>query len=356
MLSPSSQPYGKTQPGEPVDLYTLTNRTGMEVAIMNYGGTIVSLRVPDRDGNSDDVVLGFDKLEDYERGQSFFGATIGRYANRIAQGKFILGKKTYRLARNDGRNTLHGGVKGFSKRVWGPKDVSSSSGQALQLAYLSTDGEEGFPGNLSVTITFSLLADSNELRIDYTATTDVKDTVLNLTNHSYFNLGGAGNGDILTHQLRLCAQQFTPVDATMIPTGEFRNIAGTPFDFIRPTAVGEHIDADDEQLQYGKGYDHNWVLDHDQASSLDLAAEIYDPESGRTLVILTTEPGIQFYAGNFLDGTIRGKGGKIYEHRSAFCLETQHFPDSLNHPEFPSTVLKPGQRFHSSTVYRFSVG
>jgi aldose 1-epimerase len=355
MLSISSKPYGKTQEGELVDLYTLTNQVGMEVAITNYGGTVVSIRVPDRNGELDDVVLGYDKLEDYESGKAFFGATIGRYANRIANGKFILGGKTHLLSRNDGPNTLHGGVKGFSKRVWAAKDVSSKSAPALRLTYLSKDGEEGFPGDLPVTVTFSLSSESNELCVDYIATSDVKDTVLNLTNHSYFNLGGAGSGDILAHRLKLCAQQFTPLGATMIPTGELRNVAGTPFDFIRSTAIGERIHADNEQLKYGKGYDHNWVLDHKDPNSLDLAAEIYDPKSRRMLVILTTEPGIQFYAGNLLDGTIQGKGGKIYEHRSAFCLETQHFPDSPNHPQFPSTLLRPGQRFHSRTVYRFSV-
>jgi aldose 1-epimerase len=354
MVPLSSHPYGKTHEGESVVLYALTNRQGMEVTVMNYGSTVVSLKVPDRRGDFVDVVLGYDRLEEYESGSSFFGATIGRYANRIANGKFALDGKTHSLPQNDGRNTLHGGVMGLGKRVWTARDWPIASEPAVQFDYLSKDGEEGFPGNLSVSTTFALAADRNELRIDYTATTDA-DTVVNLTNHSYFNLRGAGNRNILTHCLRLYAQQFTPVDAAMIPTGELTNVAGTPFDFLQPTAIGEHIHADNEQLKHGKGYDHNWVIDHKDANSLDLAAEIYDPESGRQLELFTTEPGIQFYAGNFLDGTIHGKEGKNYEHRSAFCLETQHFPDSPNHPEFPSTRLTPGQRFNSSTVYRFSV-
>jgi aldose 1-epimerase len=355
MVPLSFRSYGKTQEGELIDLYTLTNRIGMEVAVMNYGSTVVSLKVPDHRGGLEDVVLGYDRLEEYERGDSFFGATIGRYANRIANGRFSLDGKTYFLVKNDGDNTLHGGNRGLDKRVWAASDVSSASEQpTVQFTYLSKGGEEGFPGNLSVSTTFSLSAERTELRIDYTATTDV-DTVVNLTNHSYFNLRGAGNGNILTHCLRLQAQQFTPVDAAMIPTGELNNVAGTPFDFLQPTAIGKHIHADNEQLKYGKGYDHNWVIDHQHANSLDLAAEIYDPESGRQLELFTTEPGIQFYTGNFLDGTIQGKGGKIYEHRSAFCLETQHFPDSPNNHEFPSTRLTPEQPFNSSTVYRFSI-
>ena len=271
-----------------------------------------------------------------------------------SSGKFTIGKKNYLLTRNDGRNTLHGGTRGLGKRVWAARQASTRSKQTLQLTYLSRDGEEGFPGNLSVIATFSVPVGRNELCIDYTATTD-KNTVLNLTNHSYFNLGGTGKGDVLTHRLRICGQQFTPIDTEMIPTGEFRNVVGTPFDFIQPTAIGEHIHADNEQLKYGKGYDHNWVLDSKPANAFDLAAEIHEPESGRMLSIFTTEPGIQFYAGNFLDGSIQGKGGKVYKHRSAFCLETQHFPDSPNHPEFPPTVLEPGRAFHSGTVYRFSL-
>jgi len=343
------QSFGKTADGQQADLYILTNKTGMEAAITNYGGTLVSLKVPDRNGKLEDVVLGYDKLDDYADGKAYFGATVGRYANRIAQGKFTLNGTTYTLAKNDGENHLHGG---FNKRVWTEKDVSSSAGQALELTYLSKDGEEGFPGNLSVKVVYTL-TDQNELKIDYSATTD-KDTVINLTNHSYFNLAGQGNGDILQHQLMIRADRFTPVDATLIPTGELRSVKGTPFDFTNATAIGARIDQDDEQLKLGRGYDHNWVLNSGTAGSLSLAAQAYDPHSGRLLEVWTTEPGIQFYTGNFLDGTIRGKGGKVYNRRFAFCLETQHFPDSPNHSGFPSTVLKPGQHYRSTTVYKFS--
>jgi aldose 1-epimerase len=343
------QSFGKTADGQQADLYILTNKTGMEAAITNYGGTLVSLKVPDRNGKLEDVVLGYDKLDDYADGKAYFGATVGRYANRIAHGKFTLNGTTYTLAKNDGENHLHGG---FNKRVWTEKDVSSSAGQALELTYLSKDGEEGFPGNLSVKVVYTL-TDQNELKIDYSATTD-KDTVINLTNHSYFNLAGQGNGDILQHQLMIHADRFTPVDATLIPTGELRSVKGTPFDFTTATAIGARIDQDDEQLKLGRGYDHNWVLNSGTAGSLSLAAQAYDPHSGRLLEVWTTEPGIQFYTGNFLDGTIRGKGGKVYNRRFAFCLETQHFPDSPNHSGFPSTVLKPGQHYRSTTVYKFS--
>jgi len=354
MLSFCSQPFGKTQEGEPVDLYSLTNRAGMQLAITNYGGTVVSLSVPDRSGKLEDVVLGYDRLEDYERGRSFFGGTIGRYANRIARGKFTLSGKDHVLSRNEGCNTLHGGLKGFSKRVWAANDVSSSSAQALELTYFSKDGEEGFPGDLSLSVTFSLPADRNELRIEYAAITEGKDTVLNLTNHSYFNLGGAGNGKMLAHHLTLRARHFTPVDDRLIPTGELRNVAGTPFDFTRAMPIGQRIHEDHEQLKFAKGYDHNWVLDHDHPGSLDVAAEVCDPASGRVLVIATTEPGIQFYSANFLEEMTQGKGGKFYGPHSAFCLETQHFADSPNHPEFPSTVLKTGESYRSTTIYGLS--
>lgn len=326
----------------------------MEVTITNYGSTVVALKVPDRDGKFEDVILGYDKLDDYEKGQSYFGGTIGRYANRIAHGQFRIDGRDYVLPKNSGDNTLHGGIKGFNKRVWTADDISCSSGQALQLTYLSEDGEEGFPGSLSVTVIFTVPRDDNHLRVDYRARTAGKDTILNLTNHSFFNLGGAGKGDILGHQLRVQADHFTPIDATHVPTGEIRNVADTPFDFSRTTAIGERLYEDCEQLNFGKGYDHNWVLNRTGPSSLDLAAQAYDPMSGRMLEIFTTEPGIQFYSGNFLDGTIQGKGSKTYEHRCAFCLETQHFPDSPNHSHFPSTLLKVGERFRSSTVYRFS--
>jgi len=343
------QSFGKTEDGQPTDLYILTNKNGMEAAITNYGGTVVILKVPDRNGKLDDVVLGYDKLDGYATGKAYFGAIVGRYANRIAHAKFTLNGTTYTLAKNDGDNHLHGG---FNKRVWTARDISSGTGQALELAYLSKDGEEGFPGNLSVKVVYTL-TDQNELKIDYSATTD-KDTVLNLTNHAYFNLAGQGNGDILQQQIMIKADRFTPTDATSIPTGELRSVKGTPFDFTNLTAIGARIEQDDQQLKLGRGYDHNWVLNNEKAGSLIMAAQAYDPHSGRLLEVSTTEPGLQFYTGNFLDG-IRGKEGKVYNRRYAFCLETQHFPDSPNHPEFPSAVLKAGQPYRSTTVYKFLI-
>jgi aldose 1-epimerase len=340
--------FGKTEDGQPVDLYILTNKNGMESAITNYGGTVVSLIVPDRNGKREDVVLGYDDLAGYATGKAYIGATVGRYANRIAHATFTLDSTTYTLAKNDGDNHLHGG---FNKRVWTAKDVSSSAGQALELTYLSKDGEEGFPGTLPVKVVYTL-TDQNELKIDYSATTD-KDTILNLTNHAYFNLAGQGNGDILQQQIMIRADKFTPIDATSIPTGELRSVKGTPFDFTNSIAIGVRIDQDDQQLKLGRGYDHNWVLNNGTPGSLFLAAQAYDPHSGRVLEVLTTEPGIQLYTGNFLDG-IHGKDGKVYNRRYAFCLETQHFPDSPNHPNFPSAELKPGQHFQSTTVYKFS--
>ncbi len=345
--------FGKTQDGQSAELYILTNKSGMQAEVTNYGATLVALRVPDRDGKLGDVILGYDSVAGYESGTAYFGATVGRYANRIAHAKFTLDGKAYTLAKNDGENTLHGGTRGFNKRFWTGKDVSSDTGPALQLAYLSKDGEEGFPGNLNITVTYSLLADRNELKIEYRATTD-KDTVINVSNHAYYNLAGQGNGDILKHELTLYASRFTPVDQTLIPNGELRDVKGTPFDFTKPTAIGARIDRDDQQLKYGRGYDHNWILDDKTKDPLAPAAEAYDPQSGRVLEISTTEPGVQFYSGNFLDGSIHGKEGKVYGHRFAFCLETQHFPDSPNHPDFPTTVLKVGQHFHSVSVYRFS--
>jgi aldose 1-epimerase len=346
------QAFGKTGAGQLVDLYTLTNQHGMEVAITNYGGTVVSLKVPDRNGKLADVVLGYDTIGGYESGKSYFGAIIGRYGNRIAHGKFTLNGVAYTLAKNNGENSLHGGTQGFNARVWTAKDVSSIAGQALELTYLSKDGEEGYPGNLSAKVVYTLTA-NNELKIDYSATTD-KDTVLNLTNHAYFNLAGEGNGDILDDQLMIHADRFTPVDANLIPTGELKSVKGTPFDFQEPMVIGTRINQDDEQLKYGKGYDHNWVLQGWKPHTLALAARVYEPKSGRVLEAWTTEPGIQFYTGNFLDGTGGGKGGKAYGRRFALCLETQHFPDSPNHAAFPSTVLKPGQHYRSTTVYKFS--
>jgi aldose 1-epimerase len=350
--SMKKQSFGKTADGQPVDLYTLTNKNGMEATITNWGGIVVSLTAPDRNGKFDDVVLGYDQLDGYLTNKAFFGALIGRYGNRIAHGEFKLGGTTYNVPKNDGQNSLHGGNTGFNKRLWTAKDVSGPHGQALELTYLSKDGEEGYPGNLNVKVVYTL-TDTNELKIDYSATTD-KETVLNLTNHSYFNLAGQGNGDILETQLTLVADRFTPVDATLIPTGELRPVKGTPFDFTKPMAIGSRINQDDEQLKFGKGYDHNWVLNSGGKGGVTLAAEAYEPKSGRVLQILTDQPGIQFYTGNFLDGSITGKGGKVYNHRAAFCLETQHFPDSPNHPSFPTTTLKPGQHYHTVTIFKFS--
>jgi aldose 1-epimerase len=338
--------FGKMPDGTAIYLYKLTNPKA-EVTITNYGGIITSFKVADAAGKMADVVLGFDSLEDYlTKNSPFFGATIGRYGNRIGKAKFSLNGKEYKLPANNGENTLHGGNTGFNKVVWTPKELP---GNKLELSYLSKDGEEGFPGNLKVTVTFTLTGST--LRIDYAATTD-KDTVVNLTNHSYFNLKGQGNGDILDHRIAINASRFTPVDAGLIPLGELRPVAGTPFDFRNPHAIGERINANDEQLKLGKGYDHNWVLDRKGTSGLEGAAHV--EAGGRTLEVFTTEPGIQFYTGNFLDGTIKGKGGKVYGLRSGFCLETQHFPDSPNKPSFPSTVLKPGQQHKSTTEFRFS--
>jgi len=347
------QSFGTTADGQAVDLYTLTNKNGMEVSITNYGGTVVSLKAPDNQGKMDDIVLGYDKIADYEAGKNYFGAIIGRYGNRIGKAKFSIGKSNYTLAKNNGENTLHGGNVGFNKRVWTAKDVSAPTGKALQLTYLSKDGEEGFPGNLECKVVYTL-TEQNSLKIEYSATTD-KETVVNLTNHSYFNLAGQGSGDVLQHHLLLHADRFTPVDAGLIPTGELRPVKGTPFDFSTPTAIGARIDKDEEQIKLGMGYDHNFVLSRGiKNGALALAAVVHEPKTGRVLEVWTTEPGVQFYTGNFLDGTGTGKGGKPYARRNAFCLETQHFPDSPNHPAFPSTLLKPGAHYHTTTVYKFS--
>jgi aldose 1-epimerase len=341
--------YGKTRTGAPVDLYTLTNSNGMEVSITNYGARIVTLKVPDRAGKMADVVLGFDTLQGFLGDNPYFGAVVGRYGNRIAKGRFKLNGKEYKLATNNGPNALHGGLVGFDKVVWQAQPVGNSG---VRLTYLAKDGEEGYPGNLTTTVEYSL-TDANELRLNYSATTD-KDTILNVTNHAYFNLAGEGSGDILGHRLQLFADRFTPVDATLIPTGELKPVAGTPFDFRQPHLIGERINASgDEQIKFGGGYDHNWVLNGNMGT-LRPAARVVEPKSGRVMEVSTTEPGIQFYTGNFLDGTIKGKGGKPYNKRYAFCLETQHYPDSPNKPNFPSVVLKPGQKFASTTVFKFS--
>ena len=346
--------FGQMADGRAVELYILSNNHGMEASITNYGGTLVSLKIPDRTGKVADVVLGYDTLEGYVTGTAYFGATVGRYANRIAQGKFTLDGVTYSLPKNNGPSTLHGGIVGFNKRLWHAREVANPEGESIELTYLSKDGEEGFPGNLSVTVVYTLFNDRNELKIEYSATAD-KDTVVNFTNHAYYNLAGQGNGDILQHQLTLHADRFTPVDETLIPTGELRDVKGTPFDFLQPAVIGARISQDDQQLKFGKGYDQNWIINKsDDSAGLTSAAKAYDPQSGRTLEVLTTEPAIQFYSGNHLDRIANGKDGKTYDFRSAFCLETQHFPDSPNHPNFPTTELKANQSYHSATVLRFS--
>jgi len=341
--------FGKLPDGQAIDLYTLANRNGMKVTITNYGGRVVSLLVPDRAGKVADVVLGFDDLSGYLAQDPYFGALVGRYANRIANGEFRLDGVEYHVPKNDGPNALHGGIRGFDKRVWTAHDVSKEN-PSLELTYLSKDGEEGYPGNLSVKVIYTL-TETNELQIGYTATTD-KDTVLNLTNHSYFNLAGQGSGDILNHQLMINTERFTPINSTLIPTGELRPVDGTPFDFRKPTVIGARINDNNEQLKFGKGYDHNFVVNH-QNAHLTLAARVKEPESGRVMEVLTTQPGVQLYTGNFLDGTIHGKGGKVYGYRSALCLETQHFPNSPNQPNFPSAELRPGQTFQETTIYKF---
>jgi aldose 1-epimerase len=345
--------FGKTSEGISVYRYVLTNNKGAEAVVISYGATLVSLKVPDRSGKPADVVLGYDTLDGYEQGKSYFGGTIGRYGNRIARGEFTLDGTVFHLPKNDGPNSLHGGSVGFNKRIWTGVARSRPDAQVLELSYTSADGEEGYPGTLQVQVSYTLPAEANELHIDYTARTD-KNTVINLTNHSYFNLSADMNKEIVDHQLLLRAPQFTPVDSTLIPTGELRTVQGTPFDFTRLTAIGARIHQDDEQLKFGKGFDHNWVLERSEKGGLSLAAEVFEPSSGRVLDMLTTEPGVQFYSGNFLDGAARGKGGQPYAHRTGFCLETQHFPDSPNHPKFPSTVLKPSETYRSSTVLRFS--
>jgi aldose 1-epimerase len=348
---PKKESFGRTRDGQAVDIYTLKNARGAEARITTYGGAVVSLKVPDRAGRVDDVVLGFDDIEGYQKTTTYIGALVGRYANRIAKGRFTLNGKEYTLATNNGENHLHGGVRGFDKVIWTARPVAARSGQALELRYLSKDGEEGYPGNLSVRVVYTL-TDANELRIDYYATTD-KDTVVNLTNHNYYNLAGQGSGNILGHVLTLNASRFTPTDAGAIPTGELRPVRGTPFDFTRPTAIGARIEQDEEQLKLGKGYDHNFVIDG-RAGTLRRAARVTEPTTGRALEVWTTEPGVQLYTGNYLDGTDIGKGGKPYKYRYGFCLETQHFPDSPNQPKFPSTVLRKGAQFRSTTVYKFS--
>lgn len=342
--------FDSTVDGKQTKLFYLKSKGNVQVAITNYGGKIVSLLAPDKSGKLEDVELGYDNISRYvSTKERYYGGIVGRYGNRIAKGKFKLDGKEYTLATNNNQNHLHGGKKGFNDVVW---DAEQTAPNSLKLHYLSKDGEEGYPGNLDITLTYTL-TDSNELKIDYSATTD-KATVVNLTNHSFFNLHGAGNGDINDHILTINADKFTPVDSTLIPTGKLEAVKGTPMDFTTPTKIGERVDADFEQLKFGRGYDHNYVLNK-KGNELSLAAKVEEPVSGRTLEVWTTEPGVQFYGGNFLDGTDKGKDGKTYVHRGAFCLETQHFPDSPNQPAFPSVVLKPGATYTSECIYKFGV-
>ncbi|MFN2578210.1 MAG: aldose epimerase family protein [Pyrinomonadaceae bacterium] len=346
----TSDHFGVTPEGDEVQLFSLTNDRGMEVRITNYGGIITAINVPDRKGESDDVVLGHETLEGYLHRSRYFGALIGRYANRIAHGRFCLHGKAYSLATNNGDNHLHGGLKGFDKVVWRAREIPASDVATLQLNYLSRDGEEGYPGNLETTVVYTL-TDKSELRIEYFATTD-QDTILNLTNHSYFNL--AGGGTVLNHQLTINADAFTPVDKGLIPTGEIRSLKDTPLDFTSPTPIGARINDDYDQLHMAGGYDHNFVL-RGAAGTLRNAATVYEPGSGRVLEVSTTQPGMQFYSGNFLEGNIAGTGGRVYVKHSGCCLETQHFPDSPNHPSFPSTILRPDEGYRHTTVFKFSV-
>jgi aldose 1-epimerase len=343
--------YGKLEDGTEISLYTLTNKAGTTATITNYGGIVVSLKTQDRNGNFEDVVLGFDSLSSYVKSNPFFGCIVGRYGNRIAKGKLKLDGQTYTLAVNNGVNHLHGGLKGFDKVVWTGDNYVSAEGSVLKLTYLSKDLEEGYPGNLQAEVIYTL-TDDNELKIDYKATTDKK-TVVNLTNHSYFNLSGDTKTDILGHQVSLAASRFVPVDKTLIPTGKLQDVKGTPFDFTTPHVVGDRINDGHEQIQFGGGYDHCWVLDSADISTP--IATVYDSASGRFMEVFTTEPGIQFYTGNFLDGSLTGKFNTVYKKRYGLCLETEHFPDSPNQPQFPSTVLNPGETYTTQTIYKFSV-
>jgi aldose 1-epimerase len=350
--SVTSASFGELPGGPALTIYTLTNVNGVEVRTIPYGAIIVSVRVPDKTGRLDDVVLGFDGIEGYAGTHPYFGAVVGRYGNRIANGRFNLDGQTFSLATNNGPNALHGGLKGFDKKVWTAELVDTNGNVGVTYRMESPDGDEGYPGAVKVQVTYLLTA-NNDLSVEYEATSD-KPTPINLTQHSYFNLAGEGRADILNHRLTIDADRFTPVDATLIPSGDQRTVEGTPFDFRRPATIGARIDADDEQMRFGGGYDHNFVLNRDR-DGLIHAARLEEPFSGRTLDVSTTEPGLQFYSGNFLDGTIKGKAGHFYAKRAGLCLETQHFPDSPNHPGFPSTILRPGERFRSKTVFTFGV-
>jgi aldose 1-epimerase len=340
---------GTASPDLSSRVYTLTNRNKVSISVISLGGKVMSIRVPDKNGNVADIALGYDSASQYIKGDAFFGATIGRYGNRIGKAKFSIDGTEYSLAANNNGNSLHGGPGGFHNVMWNVKEVTSAAGPTLELTYLSKDGEEGYPGNLDVKVTYTL-TDANEFRIDYVATTD-KPTVVNLTNHSYFNLKGEGNGDILDHEVTINADKFVPIDEGLIPTGELKPVKGTPFDFTKPHKIGERIDAKDQQITYGKGYDHTFVL-NTKGAELALAATVTEATTGRKMEVWTTEPGVQFYTGNFLTGN-PGKGGKPYQYRSGFCLETQHFPDSPNKPAFPSVVLRPGETYKTTTVYKF---
>jgi aldose 1-epimerase len=346
----TSEPFGETAEGTPIERYRLTNANGLQADIITYGGILTALRVPDRNGALGDIVLGFDTLAPYLGEHPFFGALVGRFCNRIAGAQFTLNGTTYQLAHNDGVNHLHGGPQGFHRAIWRASERPSDEGPSLELRYLSRDGEEGYPGNLSVTVIYTL-TDQNALRIDYTATTD-RDTVVNLTHHAYFNL--AGSADILGHEIQLDATHFLPIDETLIPIGELRPVQDTPMDFTTSTAIGDRIASDDEQVRQGQGYDHTWVIDK-PAGVLGHAARVYAPDSGRVLDVATSAPGVQFYSGNMLDGSLAGKGGAIYTRNSGLCLETQHFPDSPNQPQFPSTVLHPGETYRQTTIFQFGV-
>jgi aldose 1-epimerase len=353
---PTSKAYGTTADGKPVEVFTLKNANGMEADILTYGGTMTRLLAPDRTGQMADVLLGFNNLADFETKSPYFGCLVGRYGNRIAHGKFKLEGKTYTLATNNAPDdipcSLHGGLKGFDKRVWKGTAVSQPGMQGVRLTYVSPDGEEGYPGTLNVTVHY-WLTDNNTLRIEYEAYATDKATPINLTQHNYYNLAGEGSGSINGHLMRIAADKYTPVNSGLIPTGELAPVAGTPFDFTTPRTIGERVNADHPQIKYGGGYDHNWVL-NSQDGTLALAAEVFEPKSGRVMQVWTTEPGLQFYGGNFLDGTLTGKSGKQYEHRTGLCLETQHYPDSPNQPNFPSTILQPGKVYKSVTEYRFN--
>ncbi len=346
------RPFGTLPDGRTVGLFVLENSNGCSVSVTDFGATVTSLVAPDNRGRPSDIVLGFDTLDSYLAGHPYFGSTIGRFGNRIANGRFTLDGQDYNLARNNGPNHLHGGSTGFGMLLWRVTSDTSSDTQQLRLSHTSPDGEEGYPGRVEASVTFTL-TERDELRIDYRATTD-RPTIANLTNHSYFNLAGSGSESILGHEIMINADRFTPVDADLIPTGEIRAVDGTAMDFRRMTPIGSRINDDDEQIRLSNGYDHNWVLNR-SGEEPTLAAEVYEPTSGRVLEVLTTEPGVQFYTGNFLDGTFFGRTGKPYGRRSGFCLETQHFPDSPNQPDFPSTILRPDETYRSTTIYRFGV-